>query len=137
MVLRAGLTVRKHRQCQCRSLQDHEKPWGWLTLQTYITKMIRNPQLEGSAESSNPLLTGGGDHTEVAADVIKRCRFKRRALKCIIERYIYATKELIEQKGSRATIKQNLSDIVETFKKIEGFHAQLEEHSQDEEGIAR
>ena len=95
----------------------------------------QNPQLEGSAESSNPLPTGGGDHTEVAADVIKRCRFKRRALKCIIERYIYATKELIEQKGSRATIKQNLSDIVETFKKIEGFHAQLEEHSQDEEEL--
>ena len=95
----------------------------------------QNPQLEGSAESSNPLLTGGGDHTEVAADVIKRCRFKRRALKCIIGRHIYATKELIEQKGSRATIKQNLSDIVEIFKKIEGFHAQLEENSQDEEEL--
>ena len=36
----------------------------------------QNPQLEGSAESSNPLLTGGGDHAEVAADVIKRCHFK-------------------------------------------------------------
>ena len=56
-------------------------------------------------------------------------------MKCIIGIYIYATKELIEQKGSRATIQQNLSDIVETFKKIEGFHAQLEEHSQDEEEL--
>ena len=88
----------------------------------------QNLQQEGSAD---PLLTGGQDHMEVAADVIKRCRVKRRALKCIIERYIEATKQLIERRGTRAAIKQNLTDIVETFKKIEGLQAQLEEHSQD------
>ena len=81
------------------------------------------------------MLTEGGDHTKVAAEVIKRCRFKRRALKCIIERYTYATKQLMEQKGSRAAIKQNLSDIVETFKEIEAFHAELEEHSKNDEEL--
>ena len=52
-------------------------------------------QPEVNPENSNLLLTEGGDHTKVAADIIKRCRFKRRALKCIIERYTYATKQLM------------------------------------------
>ena len=99
------------------------------------SKDDQNVQPEGSAESSSPLLTGGRDHTELSADVIKRCRVKRRALKCIIGRYIEATKQLMERGGSRAAIKQNLTDIVETFKKIEGFQAQLEEHSQDDDEL--
>ena len=41
----------------------------------------------------------------------------------------------MEQKGSREAIKQNLSNIVETFKKIEAFHAELEEHSKNDEEL--
>ena len=40
-----------------------------------------NVQAEVNAENSNPLLTGGGDPTEVAAKAIKSCRFRRRGSK--------------------------------------------------------
>lgn len=76
-----------------------------------------NTQTEASAGNSNPLLTGGGDQTEVVAKAIKRCRFRRRALRGMIERYSDATKQLMEQGGSRAAIKQNLSD---NFGNIQG-----------------
>ncbi|CAB3991239.1 Hypothetical predicted protein [Paramuricea clavata] len=103
---------------------------------TRIPKHDENVQAEINAENSNPLLTGGGDRTGVATKVIKRCRFRRRALRFImIGRCSDATRQLMEQGGSRATIKKNLGDILETFKESGPLHTQLEEHLQDDEQL--
>jgi hypothetical protein len=47
-----------------------------------------NVQAEINAENSNPLSTVGGNPTEVTVKAIKRCRFRRRALRFMIGRYL-------------------------------------------------